>query len=87
MKIHNEASNIFSFGVSNDFIEINLRMANKMKKEDSINLKLSNAEGINNKKETKKSTEKLLSLLNPFRFVIKFVTKSDATKSTKITTF
>jgi hypothetical protein len=38
--------------VSSDFIEINLRMANKIKKEESTILKLSKDEGINNRNET-----------------------------------
>jgi hypothetical protein len=59
-------------------------MANKTKKEANTILKLSKAEGINNRKETKKRAEKLLSLLNPFRFVIKFVINSEAIKSTKM---
>ena len=87
MKIHNEASNIFSFGVRSDFIEISLRIANKIKKEESTILKSSKADGINNKKETKKRAEKLLSLLSPFRLVIKFVTKREATNSNNITLF
>jgi hypothetical protein len=60
-------------------------MASKIKKDESITLKFSKAEGINRRKETKKSAEKLLSLLNPFRFVIKFVINSEAIKSTKMT--
>lgn len=55
-----------------------------MKKEEITILKLSKTDGIKSMNETKKSAEKLLSLLNPFRFVIKFIIKSEATKSTKI---
>jgi hypothetical protein len=50
-------------------------------------LKSSKAEGMNNRKETKKRAEKLLSLLNPFRFVIKLVIKREATNRNKITLF
>jgi hypothetical protein len=49
MKIHNEASNIFSLEAFSDCNEINLRRARRIKKLDAIIFRLFNTEGKNNR--------------------------------------
>lgn len=74
-KIHNEASNIFSFDAFKDCKEINRRSANKIKKLDKSKFVLTNTEGKKSKNKKQKNIAKLLSLLNPFFLATKFAIK------------
>ena len=86
-KIHRDASNIFSFGVSNDCSEINLLSAKRIKKLDKIKSVFPKVVGNKIKKAKKNKKAKLLSLLNPFFFVTKFIMNSEPIKTSNNPTF
>ena len=75
-----EASNIFSFGSFKVWSEINLLNANNIKKLESNKLGWFKTEGKKIKNKNEKKIAKLLSLVNPFFFVIKLMIKREANK-------
>src|SRR5690606_34010762 len=87
MNIHKEASKIFSFGVTNDCNEMSLRKARSTKKLEIIRLVFPNVVGNKIRKLKKKRNGKVLSLLSPFFFVMKFEMKSEATNNNNSTPF
>src|SRR5690606_3180237 len=77
MKIHSEASNIFSRTDLGDVIEIRRRIASSTKKFATSSRTSENNDGKNSKRTRKNRIPKPLSRLSPFFFRIKFSMKNE----------